>query len=62
MGATLIPFPVLVLMPLCQITPAGRCLQMGLDVDPEIEERAQALFDEGMALFKEGLLRPSYDK
>ena len=43
-------------------TPADCCLQMGLDVDPEVEERAQALFDEGMALFKEGLLRPSYDK
>lgn len=35
---------------------------MGLDVDPEIEERAEALFEEGMALFREGLLRPSYDK
>ena len=55
----LLPSPELALMPLM---PAHYCLQMGLDVDPEVEERAQALFDEGMALFKEGLLQPSYDK
>ena len=35
---------------------------MGLEVDPELEAQAQVLYDEGMELFKEGQLRPSYDK
>ena len=36
--------------------------QMGLEVDPELEAQAQVLYDEGMELFKEGQLRPSYEK
>ena len=37
-------------------------LQLGLDVDPEVEAQAQVLFDQGMDLFKEGMLRPSFEK
>ncbi len=35
---------------------------MGLEVDPELEAEAQTLYGQGMALFLEGQLRPSYEK
>ncbi|GLC39268.1 hypothetical protein PLESTB_001649300 [Pleodorina starrii] len=34
----------------------------GLEVDPEEEERAAGLYEEGMVLFNAGQLKPAYDK
>jgi hypothetical protein len=35
---------------------------MGLDIDPELEEKAQVLLDAGMELFKSGELRPAFEQ
>ncbi|GFR46019.1 hypothetical protein Agub_g7284, partial [Astrephomene gubernaculifera] len=37
-------------------------IRAGLHVDPEQEQRAAQLYDEGMELFKSGELRSAYDK
>lgn len=42
--------------------PTPLLLQMGLEIDPELESRAQAVFDEGMVLFNAGKISKSYDK
>lgn len=46
--------------PTCRL-PSDR-KTLGLDVDPAVEARAQALYDQGVALFEQGLLTAALPK